>query len=135
MRRPLLLSLGLLPLAAACNPTASAPAFSTLGAWRSQSFAPATVQLTLVETARSSSGAGRWVTPTEALAFRVTGAHSGSDVSLLFDFDGRADITFEGRFRQQTIGEARVSVMAGQLYGGGFRGDSLTLVPVEDAGS
>jgi hypothetical protein len=131
MRRPLLIPLCLLALAA-CSNTNSPTIYSTAGAWRSRDFAPASVKLTLVETARSTSGAGRWATDAGANAFRVTGAHADSAVSLLFDFDGREDITFEGKFRKQDVGSKNVVVMAGQLFGGEFHGEDFVLEPDED---
>ena len=133
MRRTLLLPLCLLGFAA-CKSTTGPTLFSTAGAWRSQGFAAADVRVTLVETARSTSGAGRWQSDTDAHAFAVAGAHADSTVSLLFDFDGRDDITFEGRFRQQDDGAGRVTVMVGQLYGGGFRGESFVFEPDETSG-
>ena len=78
---------------------------------------------------RSTSGAGRWSTAASANAFRVTGAHADSTVSILFDFDGQEDITFEGKFRKQAVGNDNVTVMAGQLYGGGFEGEDFVLEP------
>jgi hypothetical protein len=131
MRRPLLIPVCVLALAA-CSDTNSPTIYSTAGAWRSRDFAPASVVVTLVETARSTSGAGRWSTAADANAFRVTGAHSDSTVSLLFDFDGREDITFEGKFRRQDVGSDNVIVMAGRLYGGEFHGEDFVLEPDED---
>lgn len=131
MRRPLLIPLCVLALAA-CSNTNSPTIYSTAGSWRSRDFAPASVKITLVETARSTSGAGRWATTADADAFRVTGAHADSTVSLLFDFDGREDITFEGKFRKLDVGSNNVTVMAGQLYGGGFHGEDFVLEPDED---
>lgn len=131
MRRPLLIPLCVLALAA-CSNTNSPTIYSTAGAWRSRDFAPASVVVTLVETARSTSGAGRWSTDADASAFRVTGAHADSTVSLLFDFDGREDVTFEGKFRKQDMGGRNVIVMAGQLYGGEFHGEDFVLEPDED---
>jgi hypothetical protein len=132
MRRTVLLPLCLLGMAA-CNSTTGPTLFSTAGAWRSQGFAAADVRVTLVETARSTSGAGRWESDAEANAFAVTGAHADSTVSLLFDFDGRDDITFEGRFRQRGEGSARVIVMEGRLYGGEFRGEPFVFEPDESS--
>jgi hypothetical protein len=131
MRRPLLIPLCVLALAA-CSNTNGPTIFSTAGAWRSRDFAPASVVVTLVETARSTSGAGRWSTGAEASAFSVTGAHSDSTVSLLFDFDSREDVTFEGKFRKQEVGDRNVTVMAGQLYGGEFHGEDFVFEPDED---
>jgi hypothetical protein len=131
MRRPLLIPLCVLALAA-CSDTNNPTIYSTAGAWRSRDFAPASVVVTLVETARSTSGAGRWSTAGTASAFRVTGAHSDSTVSLLFDFDGREDVTFEGKFRRQEMGNDNVIVMAGRLFGGEFQGEDFVLEPDED---
>lgn len=131
-RRFHVLSLCLLALAA-CKDTSGPAVYSTAGAWRSQGFAPATVQITLVETARSTTGAGWWVTDGSAYAFAVSGAHSDSTVSLLFDFDGAVpDITFQGRFRNQDRGGNTLTVMAGQLYGGEFNGAPFIFEPDED---
>ena len=124
MRRPLLIPLCVLALAA-CSNTNSPTIYSTAGAWRSRDFAPASVVVTLVETARSTSGAGRWSTDADASAFSVTGAHADSTVSLLLDFDSREDITFEGKFRRQEVGDRNVIVMAGRLYGGEFHGEDF----------
>jgi hypothetical protein len=133
MRRTPLLFLLLLALGA-CRDTAGPTIFSTAGAWRSQGFAPASVEVTLVETARSTTGAGRWLTDTEANAFLVTGAHSDSTVSLYFDFHGsRPDLTFEGRFRKNA-GDGDETLMVGNLYGGEFRGEAFTFEPDEAAG-
>jgi hypothetical protein len=131
-RRFLLLPLCLLAVGA-CKNTNGPTIYSTAGSWRSQDFAPASVQVTLVETARSTTGAGRWLTGADANAFVVDGAHSDSTVSLLFDFHGsRPDVTFEGRFRKQDTGGKSVTVMAGQLYGGEIRGETFVFVPDEN---
>ncbi|HET7321008.1 MAG TPA: hypothetical protein VFI96_00760 [Longimicrobiaceae bacterium] len=128
MRKPLACLLGLLLLAGCHNATAP-KVFSIVGSWRSDDFAPATIDMTLVETGRSPVGAGRWATNDSVFAFRVTGAHVSNDVSLVFDFDGRADIDFQGSF--QDLGNDS-TLLAGALYGSGFDGDSLHLFRVPE---
>ena len=94
--------------------------------------------MTLVETARATTGAGHWVAGEDASAFRVTGAHASTDgedhVSLLLDFDDAPDVDFHGRFDRRTVESNRITVMAGRLYGAGFRGDSIEFIQVTAEG-
>lgn len=114
------------PLAACGNTTGPAD-LNIVGTWQSREFAPATVQMTLVESARAPTGAGRWLTPGDADAFRVTGAHIEQRVALLLDFDDqvRRDIEFFGVVRETTAGDSAVVLLVGELHGGGYRGDSI----------
>ncbi|HET8657083.1 MAG TPA: hypothetical protein VFL93_16275 [Longimicrobiaceae bacterium] len=129
MRKSAALLAGL--LLAACSNNSAPPVYSAVGTWQSVGFAPADVQMTLVETARSPAGAGRWIMTDSAAAFRVTGAHVDTDISLLFDFDGRSDVSLAGVFRPGTGKDAPTQI-AGALFGGGFSGDSIVFERLED---
>lgn len=83
------------------------------GSWISRSFPGGTVRMTLTETARAVEGAGSFVTPTSADAFGASGALADDEISLLFDFDSRENVNFQGYFSDD-------DVMEGTLSGGGF---------------
>lgn len=87
---------------------------SLVGLWTSSGFAPATVQMTLTEVARTVEGAGSWVDPASATAFAVSGAHAEETVSLLFVFKDLPSVNFLGEFVDE-------DVMEGVLTGGPFR--------------
>jgi hypothetical protein len=126
MRRALALIV-LLPLAACSNSTGTT-IFSALGTWRSQPDSDTEIEMTLVETARATTGAGYWTDSAGARAFQVTGAHAENRVSLFFAFDVIPNVDFQGRFNTQTIDGRKRTLMSGRLYGGPFHGDSVDFV-------
>jgi hypothetical protein len=130
LRKSVALLAGLL-LTAACSNTSAPAVYSAVGTWQSVGFTPADVQMTLVETARSPAGAGRWIMTDSAAAFRVTGAHVDSLITLLFDFDGRSDVSLEGTFRPGK-GDHATTQIVGSLFGGGFSGEAITFERQED---
>ncbi len=83
------------------------------GSWVSRSLPDGTIRMTLTETARAVEGAGSFVTGNSADAFAATGAIADDEVSLLFRFDDRGNINFQGYFPDD-------DVMEGTLTGGGF---------------
>lgn len=120
MRRTILL-LPFLVLAAftACQTTTVPERRELLGSWESKGFPGATVRMTLSETARAVRGAGSWLTLLEADAFSVDGALAVDEVSLLFDFDTRPAINFQGYFEDE-------DVLVGTLTGDGYRRQRIT---------
>ena len=127
MRRTSLLPfIALLMFSAGCDtPADTGVDFSVLGHWTTTAVDTLDIRMTLSETARNVSGAGSWLTTREALAFRVAGSHVGRSISLLFEFGDTSDITFHGEFLQ-TANDSLT--MAGQLYGGRFRGSRIVFV-------
>jgi hypothetical protein len=127
MRRPLaLLALVFVALGAACeNPAQTRTEFSVIGFWSTTDLDTLDIQMTLSETARAINGAGSWVTPTRALAFRVSGARVGRGTSLFFEFGGADNVSFNGEFLQ-TANDTLT--MAGQLWGGAYRGSRVVFV-------
>ena len=105
---------------AACQGTNVPEQRDLLGSWISTGFAQGTIRMTLTETARAVEGAGSWVTTTSAEAFGVSGAVADDEVSLLLEFDGRADINFQGAFTDD-------DVIEGVLSGSGFQRTPIIL--------
>jgi hypothetical protein len=126
MRRPFRPALLALLLLAACSTPSTPVDVSVNGHWTSVGIDTVKIQMTMSETARTINGAGSWVTPTRAVAFRVSGAHISQSISLLFDFVGdHPAVNFHGEF----LTTARDSLtMTGQLDGGSYRGTSVVLV-------
>ena len=128
MRKLLALPLLLVVLlASACdNPTGSQRR-TLIGRWTSSEFGEGTVQMTLTEVAREVNGAGSWLRPDRATAFRVSGAHADETVSLLLEFRDGYDINFTGQFTD-------ANTLQGSLVGGGFRDVPVTFVRAPSAG-
>ena len=116
---------GLALLAGGCADATGTERTSVLGAWESEAFAPAQVEMTLSELARTVSGAGRWVQPDSAVAFLVSGSHVEDRVSLVFQIEDAADLSFQGEFVEE-------DVMEGTLVGGPYRGAPIRFVRVDD---
>ena len=127
MRRSFVLSFfALLLFSAACDtPADPADDFSIIGHWTTTAVDTLDIRMTLSETARTVGGAGSWVTSTEALAFKVAGAHVGRSISLLFEFGDGPDVNFHGEFVETA---SDTLTMAGQLFGGRYRGSSIVFV-------
>lgn len=129
MRRPFLpFLLVLILLAAGCGDSTGPESFPISGTWRSIGLADVVFGVTIVETARAVEGAGHLISGEQASACRVIGANDGQRASLLFDFDDRDDINFEGEFDRED-GE---TVLIGSLHGGGYSGEQVTFVREDD---
>ena len=121
--------LGLLPLLAllltlaGCSSSTGPERRSLVGLWTSSGF-EASITITLSETARNVTGAGRYVAPTRAEGFRVVGTHAEESVALNFEFEGPGDMNFLGEFVDE-------DEMQGTLVGGGLRGQPITFRRVE----
>lgn len=111
-------------LAGGCQNPTDTERRSLIGQWTSTGFAGNTVQMTLTEVAREVDGAGSWVGPESANAFRVSGAHAEETVSLLFQFKYLEDINFLGEFTDE-------DTLVGTLTGGEYRDRPITFVRVE----
>jgi hypothetical protein len=118
-RAPFLMTLVL--LAGACDNATTTRSVSIAGSWESVGFTDANFRMTMVETARAVEGAGHRAAAGETTAFRIIGANTGRNASLLLDFDGRDDINFEGEFQD----ENDVTTLEGALFGGGYDGDPI----------
>lgn len=90
-----------------------------VGSWETKGFTGATIQMTLTETARSVTGAGSWLTVEDDYSFGASGALAVDEVSLLFDFDERPSITFQGYFSED-------DVIQGAFTGDGYRRTPVT---------
>lgn len=108
-------------LAAACDKATEPSSVSIAGSWESVSFSGASFRMTMVETARAVEGAGHRAAAGETAAFRIVGANTGRKTSLLFDFDGRDDINFEGEFERRNS----ATTLEGALFGGGYNGNAI----------
>ena len=107
-------------LSLACRGPAEPERRSLIGSWTSTDVGDNTViQMTLTETAREVRGAGSWLEPTRALAFRVEGAHAEQRVALFLQFQSQESVGFQGRFTDQ-------NTLSGALTGGGFRERPVT---------
>ena len=115
---------------AACDSPSEPKSFSIIGDWTSTQIDTLQIRMTLSETARSVNGAGSWLTPGTAMAFRVSGAHVARSISLLFDFDDRPDVNFHGEF-QETASDT-LTLLTGRLYGGTYRGNQVVFVRSRD---
>lgn len=126
MWRPGALAILLLTtLTLACKGPAEPERRSLIGSWTSTDLGNSTViHMTLTETAREVRGAGSWIEPTRALAFRVEGAHAEQMVALFLQFQTEAAVGFRGEFRDQ-------HTLSGTLTGGGFRERSITFLRAE----
>lgn len=111
-------------LAAGCDDPTGSSRRSLLGLWTSSDFASATIRMTLAEIGRSVEGAGSWVSPDAALAFRVSGAHAEETVSLLFNLEDAPDVTFTGEFTSE-------DTLEGTLTGGALREVPITFTRVQ----
>ena len=118
MRLPKLALLVATAVLAGCQTSTTPERREILGSWESTGFPGATVRMTLAETAREVAGAGSWLTLVDAWAFDVEGAVAREEVSLLFVFDTRADINFQGRFEDEDI-------LVGWLTGDGYRRQAI----------
>lgn len=118
---PLLFSL---VLAAGCQDPTGSERRSLIGRWTSSGFATTSVEMTLTEVAREVDGAGSWLDPDLATAFRVTGAHADESVSLLLEFEDRPDLNLRAEFTDE-------DTLVGTLTGGEFRDRPITFVRVD----
>lgn len=116
-RLPLAILLALL-LASGCEQTSEPTRRDILGSWRAVDF-PVQISMTLAETARSIDGAGGWTEDGISTPFRVSGALARDEVSLYFDFDDRADVSFQGIFST----EHRIQ---GVFFGAAVSGQTVT---------
>lgn len=98
-----MLPLGLVLALSGCNDDAGPDRRNILGSWRSEGLAGVTVRMTLSEMGRKVEGAGSWTEAADVWAFRVTGVLAQDQFSLLFDFSGRPDVVFDGRFLSKDI--------------------------------
>lgn len=115
-----LAALLLTTLALACRGPAEPERRSLIGSWSSDDLGNSTlIRMTLTETAREVRGAGSWLEPTRALAFRVEGAHAEQMVALFLQFQTEESIGFQGEFTDQ-------NTLQGTLTGAGFRNQALT---------
>jgi hypothetical protein len=130
MRRSL--ALGILLTLAGCSNSTGTTSFTALGTWRSEPDADTRIEMTLVESARATTGAGYWRDADGSRAFQVTGAHAEDRVSLFFEFDVIPNVDFQGRFDTRTIEGKKRVLMSGRLYGGPFDGDSVDFVRLTD---
>lgn len=127
MRRPLLIPIfALLVAGIACNSPSEPRTFSIVGNWTSTEADTLDIRMTISETARTINGAGSWLTPTRAMAFRLSGAHVARNISLLFEFGDGPDVNFHGEF-QETASDT-LTLLAGRLYGGSYRGIPVVFV-------
>ena len=125
MRRPLPIAILVLLLAACENPSAPRD-FSIVGNWISTGVDTLDVRFTLSETARTITGAGSWLTPSRAMAYRISGAHVARQISLLLEFDEGPDINFQGEFQESA--SDTLTLLTGRLYGGTYRGYPIVFV-------
>lgn len=109
----------LLLASTACQGTTVPQRRDIVGSWETKSFTGATVRMTLSETARAVTGGGSWLTVEDDWALEVTGALAVDEVSLLFTFDERESIAFQGYFSED-------DVMVGTLTGDGYRRAPIT---------
>lgn len=124
MRRSFFLLVFLLA-SAGCDTPSEPASFSIIGHWTSSAVDTLDIQMTISEAAREVNGAGSWVTPTQAMAFRVSGAHVEQSISLLFEFGDGPDVNFHGEFLETA---SDTLTMAGRLYGGSYRGSSIVFI-------
>ena len=127
-RRYLSLSILLVLVIGACSDSTGPDSFSISGTWNSVGFVAADFSMTVVETARAVEGAGHRIEAGNASAYRVFGANEGRTASLLLDFDGEADINFEGEFDRVE----GVTVLEGLLFGGGYAGEPISFQREDD---
>jgi hypothetical protein len=118
-RSLLLISCAAALLLTACEGATVPERREVLGSWVSQEMPGTTIRMTLAETARSVDGAGHWLSPADARAFRVFGALARDEVSLLLDFGNGETINFQGFFRS-------ADSMQGLLTGNGFREQGIS---------
>jgi hypothetical protein len=103
----------------ACQGTTVPERRDLLGTWSTEELPGVVIRMTLAETARSVDGAGSWLGPDQALAFRVSGAVARDELSLFLDFNGLEAMNFQGRFQS-------ADVLQGRLNGRGFRDHSVS---------
>ena len=108
-------------IAAGCDNPAGTERRNLAGTWASVTVPGATLRMTITEVARSVQGAGSWLDPNQAIAFRVSGAHAEEVVSLLFEFESIPDVNFSGQFSD-------ANTLQGTLTGGTFRALPVTFV-------
>lgn len=94
--------------AGGCKEATAPDRHSLLGRWRSEAVAGATIEMVISETARTVSGAGRWVAGDTAVAFDVSGTNTGESVSLLFEFGTSPMVNFLGDFVDEDTLEGTV---------------------------
>lgn len=97
-----------------CQGTTTPERRELSGSWETTAFPGATIRMTLTETAREVRGAGSWLTVVDAYGFGIGGALTGDEFSLLFTFDNRPDINFQGSFDGEDI-------LKGRFAGDGYR--------------
>lgn len=119
------LVLALAVVTTACTESTAPERHSVLGRWRSEAVAGATIEMVLSETARSVSGAGRWVAGDTAVAFGVTGTNTGESVSLLLEFGTSPSLNFLGIFLEE-------DTLEGTVVGAGMRSQPARFLRLEE---
>jgi hypothetical protein len=109
----------------ACAEPTEPERHSLLGRWRSEAVSGATIEMVLSESARTVTGAGRWVAGDTAVAFDVSGTNTGESVSLLFEFGTSPMLNFLGDFVDE-------DTLEGTIVGAGMGSQPARLLRQEE---